>query len=70
MHIKIRVIADAPREVIEQPEADHFVIYVREPALRNQANKRILNIIRETYPGKQVKLIKGHHSPSKIISIE
>ena len=33
-------------------------------------HKRILDIMRERYVGKQIKFIKGHRSPSKIISVE
>jgi uncharacterized protein YggU (UPF0235/DUF167 family) len=36
----------------------------------NLANKRILAIIKATYPGMQVRITNGHHSPSKLLSVD
>lgn len=69
MFIKIRAITDAPKEVIQKEAENHFVIYIREPAERNLANKRILEIMRTEYPNTNIKMIKGHRSPSKIVEI-
>ena len=49
---------------------DNFHISVREKAERNMANNRILEIFRNMHRGKPVKIVSGHHSPSKIISVE
>ena len=69
MYIKVRVVTGAPKEVIQKTEYDLIEMYIREPAERNLANKRVLEIIRSMYPGEAVRLIKGHHSPSKIIEV-
>ena len=69
MYIKVRVIAKAKKETIEQVSSDHYKISVREPAERNLANRRILDIFRSEFPGQDVRLVSGHHSPSKIVSI-
>jgi len=69
MYIKVRVITDAPKEVVQKIEDDLIEMYIREPAERNQANKRVLEIIRGMHPGLAVRMIKGHHSPSKIIEV-
>ena len=70
MYIKIRVIAGAKKEIITQESADHYKISIREPAERNLANSRILEIFRTKFPDRSVKIISGHHSPSKLLAID
>ena len=70
MYIHVRVIAGARAESVEQVSSDHLCIRVREEAERNQANTRILEILRGMYPHTIVRIINGHHSPSKLISID
>jgi len=69
MYIKVRVITDAPKEVIQKVEDDLIEMYIREPAERNLANKKVLEIIRGMYPNMPVRMINGHHSPSKLILV-
>ena len=69
MYIKVRVVTDAPKEVIQKNEDGIIEMYIREPAERNLANKRVLEIIRGMYSGQAVRMIKGHHSPSKMILV-
>lgn len=70
MYIKVRVTAGVSAEKIIKESDDHFDVSVREPAERNMANKRILEIFRKMYPQKSVRLVSGHHSPSKILAID
>jgi uncharacterized protein YggU (UPF0235/DUF167 family) len=71
MYIKVRVQAAAHKETITKKSDDHYDIAVREPAERNLANGRICEIIAGLYGVniKAVRIISGHHSPSKILSI-
>lgn len=72
MYIKVRVLAGAKREEVEKKADDHYIISVKEPAERNLANKRICEIIASLYniSSKQVRIISGHQSPSKILSVK
>ncbi len=70
MYIKVKVVARAKKEKVEEVSVDHLNIWVREAAERNMANERVLELIRSKYPGKAIRMISGHHSPSKIISID
>jgi uncharacterized protein YggU (UPF0235/DUF167 family) len=74
MYIKVKVLADAKEEKFEKISDDHFEVSVREKAERNMANDRIVELFRKHFglEGRKgiVKIISGHHSPSKIISIE
>lgn len=70
MYIHVRTYPDSPKESIEQVSDDHIIIRVREPARQNSANQRILEILQGLYPNTVIRIINGHHSPSKLISIE
>ena len=70
MYIKVKVTANAKREVVEKISEDHYDISVKEKAENNKANKRVVEIISKIFTCKNIKIISGHHSPSKILSIE
>lgn len=70
-HFKVRVRAGAARDRIFKKGNDSFVISVRELAVRGQANKSILELLRAYFgPRCRVKIVRGHHSPSKIFSVQ
>lgn len=69
MYLKIKVIPDAKHEKIEQIKSDEYRIWVKVPAENNAANTRILEIVRQIHPATSVRIVSGHHSPSKILSI-
>ena len=71
MYVKVRVIAGAKKELVQEVSAGHFKISVKEPAERNLANRRIVELVAAHYnlSTKQVRIISGHTSPSKILSI-
>lgn len=71
MYIRVRVTADAKKETLKQISEDSFVASVKMPAEQNLANKRVLELV-ATHFGvepKQIRIISGHHSPGKILSI-
>jgi uncharacterized protein (TIGR00251 family) len=70
MYIKVFVTPDAKREsVAEKGEA--LAVAVKEPAMGNRANQRVREIIAERFkkPVGKVRILTGHHSRSKMISI-
>ncbi|MEK7192830.1 MAG: DUF167 domain-containing protein [Patescibacteria group bacterium] len=71
MYIKVKVTAGAKKESYAKLGEDSFRIRVKEPAVRNLANERVLAIIAEQLKlnNRLLKIISGHRSPSKIISI-
>ena len=72
MYIKVRVVAGAKKEKIEKKTKDTYHISVREKAERNMANRRICEIIALLLevPVKSIRIISGHQSPSKILSVD
>lgn len=70
MYIKVKITANSRKEVVEKVSEDQYKISVKEKAENNNANRRILEIMHDNYPNSAIRIISGHHSPSKILSIE
>lgn len=64
-------MAGSKNESIDRISEDSFFVRVKEKAEQNLANRRVLEIIAEYFKvtAKQVRIISGHHSPGKILSI-
>lgn len=71
MYIRVRVVAGAKKESFEQVSEDSFLISVKDPAEQNLANRRVLELMAGHFDvnPKQVRIISGHHSPGKILSV-
>ena len=70
MYIKVRVKTKAKKETFLKLKDDTFEISVKEEARNGWANERIIKILKKELNMKNVRLISGHTSPSKIFSIE
>ena len=70
--IHVKVFPDAKRQSIEQTTDHTLRIFVREPAERNQANKKVLELVADFYnlPKNHLRMITGHRSLKKIIQIQ
>tara|TARA_Y100001935_G_C17206634_1_gene457907 strand:+ start:245 stop:469 length:225 start_codon:yes stop_codon:yes gene_type:complete len=71
MYIKVRVITKSKEESVKEIRENRLEIRVKEKAERNMANKRICSLIAERYSilPKEVKIVSGHHHPTKLLSI-
>lgn len=71
MYIKVRVNVGSKKESIVKKSENSYILNIKEKAERNIANKRVCEIIAVLYslPIKSVRIINGHHSPSKILSL-
>lgn len=71
MYIRVSVSAGAKKEVFKKVKNDSFLAAVKEPAEQNLANKRVLELVADHFGilPKQIRIISGHHSPGKILSI-
>jgi uncharacterized protein YggU (UPF0235/DUF167 family) len=72
MYIKVRVTPGVKKESFVKISEDHFAASVKEKAERNMANARVRELVAEHFsvPVGKAKLVSGHHSPSKIFSVE
>ncbi len=70
MFLKVFVTPDAKKERVEEKEG-MLLIAVKEPAERNQANKRVRELVATRFciPVAKVRIISGHRSRGKMLSI-
>ena len=61
---------DGRDELIELSQ-DHLSVSVKQKPFENAANKRIIELVAAHFgvAAKSVHIIRGHHAPSKILSI-
>ncbi len=72
MYIRVLVHPGVKKERILQESEAEYTISVREKAERNQANRRIIEIMSHEFNVEEsrIRIISGHRSMRKIISIE
>ncbi len=72
MYVKTRVKAGMKAESFKQVSDTHFDVTVREKAEQNRANARVIALVAAHFGVAQgkVRIVNGHHSPSKLLSVE
>ena len=71
MYIKVRVFAGSKKEEFKKISEAHFEAKVKEKAERNMANRKVVELVRRHFDTVgDVRIINGHHSPSKILSVD
>lgn len=70
MYIKVLVTPDAKHEKIEE-DGEELLISVREPAVGNRANNRVRELVALHFgqPLSAVRILTGHHSRGKMVSV-
>jgi len=71
MYIRVKVTPNAKKETVVQSSDSTFTICVKEPAERNQANKRVRELLMAKLglSKGEIKLISGHQSSHKTFSV-
>lgn len=71
-YIHVKVSAGAGKELFKKKNEDHFEISVKEKAERNMANIKIVELLAEHFKisAKKIRIVNGHHHPSKLLIIE
>ena len=70
MYLRVEVTPGAKKESLEEAEGK-WLISVKEEAERNQANERVRELV-AAHLGKtvgDVRIISGHHSHTKMLSV-
>jgi uncharacterized protein YggU (UPF0235/DUF167 family) len=70
MYIHVKAKTKQKIEYIKEVKENYFEISVKEKAEHNNANDRILEILKKYFKTNKIRIINGHKSPSKLISIE
>jgi len=71
--MKIFVIAKpkAKQEKVEQTDENHFIVWVKEPAIKNKANQAIVSALADFFnvPKSSVSIVSGLKSKQKVVEI-
>lgn len=72
MYIKAKVFAGVKKEVFKEIGENRFEIHVKEPAKRNLANIKVVELVAIHFgiSPKKVRIVNGHHHPVKLLSVE
>lgn len=71
MRIKVKVVPGAKKEKLTKETDSLYRIETKEPAERNQANRRVRELLAAALSVKtaQVRLMTGQRSPSKVFDV-
>lgn len=70
MLIKIKVFPKSRKEELIDKGNNRYELYIRAEAKRGEANKRVLEYMRDMFPqSKSIRIIKGHTTPNKHIEV-
>ncbi|USN88688.1 MAG: DUF167 domain-containing protein [Candidatus Nomurabacteria bacterium] len=71
MYIRIRVKAGSRKEQVQKVSDTEYYMAVKEPAERNLANKRVRELLAGAEGARleDVRIITGHHSPTKVFDV-
>lgn len=72
MFIKVKVKTKAKKDSVTKKGEDTFFVSVKEKPEGGLANEKVVELLREYLKvyNKDVRIVKGHHSQSKIINID
>ncbi len=70
-YLKIKVHASAKETRLDKKSSDAYELFVREPAENGRANRAALALLAAELgiPAGRLMIIKGAHSPAKIVAI-
>ena len=69
MRIIVDVKAESREESVEEIGEGHYLVRVKEPRKKGKANVAVLKLMKK-HLGKQVALVSGATSTTKIIEVE
>lgn len=70
MYIHVRIKTKQKVELIEKISETKYRVSVKEEPKQNQANQRMIELLRDHFGKQNIKIVSGHHSPSKLIAID
>lgn len=70
MYIHIKIKTKQKEESIIKISDTKYEVCVKEEAKQNKANTKLIEILQKYFKTNKIRIISGHHSPSKLISID
>ncbi len=71
MLIHIKVTAGAKKDSVKKKNDTSYIVTVKEEAKDNMANRKMMSLMAEelNVPTAAIRIITGHHTPSKIVEV-
>lgn len=71
MYVKVHVYAGMKKESVKKTKENTYEVVTKAPAERNLANEKVREVMAEEYgvSKKSVRIVNGHHSPSKLLEV-
>ena len=70
MYIHVRIKTKQKQDLVLKKDDSKYEVFVKEEAKQNKANQKMCSLLKDYFKIKSVRIISGHHSPSKLISID
>lgn len=72
MLFSVKIKPEGKRDFVTQVGDARLSVEVKTKAKDNQANERMIELIAKHFSlsVKQVKLVRGHHRPQKIVNVD
>ena len=71
MKISVRVKTNARKNEVQKIDESNYLISVSVPPVEGKANERIIELLADYFdtPKRNISIIKGEHSKSKVVDI-
>lgn len=70
MYVHVRIKTGQKAESVRQIAETKYEVSVRPRAERNMANTRLLELMKGHLGARSVRIVSGHHGPSKLLSVD
>ena len=72
MLVKVKVFPNSKKQLVEQKTEDSFKVYIKSKPEKGEANREVLSLLSGFFhiPKSDLKIIKGHKQPHKILEIK
>lgn len=70
MYIHVRIKVKQKNELVHEISELRYEVSVKEEAKQNRANQRMIELLRDYFDKQNIKIVSGHHSPSKLIAVD
>ncbi len=72
MYLRVEVLPGSRKEEVTEGKNGSLILKVKEPAEQNRANDRVRELVAERLmlPVGKVRILTGHHSRTKMLTID
>ena len=70
MYIHVRIKTKQKIDSVEKISDTKYVVCVKEESKQNRANQKMIELLRVHLGVTDIKIVSGHHSPSKLLALK